>query len=115
MRWMVILLAAAPLAFGAEPSEVEKSEATDPVAAAKTESSEPAPDPNFVSEDEAKHFKSLGYRHQMNQGEMKWCRREGAGLTGSRFKTLVCREPEQIRAMQETARDAKKTRTRGAD
>jgi hypothetical protein len=112
MRWMVILCAAAPLAFGAEPSEVEKAEAAEPVAA---DTAEPAPDPNFVGEEEAKHFKSLGYRHQMNQGEMKWCRREGKGLTGSRFKTLVCRTPDQVRAMKETAKDAKKTRIRGAD
>jgi hypothetical protein len=109
---MVILCAAAPLAYGAEPSEVEKPATAEAVS---TEKAEPAPDPNFVSDDEAAHFKSLGYRHQMNQGEMKWCRREGKGLTGSRFKTLVCRTPDQVRAMKETARDAKKTRMRGAE
>jgi len=105
MRWMVILLAAAPLAYAADPS-VEKPAAAEATPAA---TADPPADPDYVSEEEAGHFKALGYRYQKHDGEMKWCRREGQRITGSRFKQLVCRTPEQVRAMQETVKDAKKT------
>jgi hypothetical protein len=106
MRWMVILLAAAPLAYAADPSEVEKPATSE---ATPAETVDRPADPDYVSEAEAEHFKALGYRHQKQEGEMKWCRREGQRITGSRFKQLVCRTPEQVRAMQETVKDAKKT------
>lgn len=108
MRWMVILCAAAPLAYGAEPSEVEKAETSEPLAA---ETAEPAPDPDFVSEGEAELFKALGYRQRMEEGERKWCRREGDVLPGSRLKPQVCRTADQVRALGETPRKARKARS----
>jgi len=114
MRWMVILCAAAPLAYGADPSEVEKSETTEPVAA---ESAEPAPEPegDFVGAEEAELFKQLGYSRRKYEGEMMWCRREGDVLPGSRLKPQVCRTADQVRALGETPRKARKPRDRDAE
>jgi hypothetical protein len=106
MRWMVIFCAAVPLAYGAEPSEVEHPETTAPVAS-ETPEKAPDPDPDVVSQEEARHFQSLGYRQRKEQGKMVWCRREGEVLPGSRLTPRVCRTAQEVRDLGEAPRETK--------